>query len=79
VTQKKEGRHNKGKVFFPRLKIILLIDGIYANGPVKEICRKYGWQFMIVLKDDSLPSVWEEFNALKNFDDNRNNRHSRPK
>ena len=67
----------KIKAYFPRLKIILLIDGIYANGPVMEICRKYKWQFMIVLKDDSLPCVWEEFNALKNFDDNRNNRHSR--
>lgn len=32
---------------------------------------------MIVLKDDTLPSVWEEFNALKNFDDNSNNRYSR--
>jgi hypothetical protein len=66
----------KIKTYFPRLKVIVLIDGIYANGPVIEICRRYGWQFMIVLKDDSLPSVWEEFNALKNFDDNRNNRHT---
>ncbi len=67
----------KIKAYFPKLKIILLIDGIYANGPIIEICRKHRWQFMIVLKDDSLPSVWEEFDALKNFGDNRNNRHSR--
>ena len=39
-------------------------DGLYANGPVAEICRKNKWQFMIVLKDDALPSVMNEFEAL---------------
>jgi len=67
----------KIKTFFPRLKVILLIDGLYATGPVMQICREYGWQFMITLKDDSLPSVWEEFNALKDFDSNQDNRHGR--
>jgi hypothetical protein len=49
---------------FPRLDIMMLLDGLYANGPVIENCRKKKWQFMIVLKDDSLPSVWEEFEGL---------------
>jgi hypothetical protein len=65
------------KTFFPRLKVILLIDGLYATGPVMQICREYGWQFMITLKDDSLRSVWEEFNALKDFDAHQDNRHCR--
>ena len=30
-------------------------------------CRKYHWDFMIVLKDDSLPSVWEEYFSLMNY------------
>ena len=56
---------------------MLLIDGLYAKGPIMQICREYRWQFMITLKDDSLPSVWEEYNALVDFGSNQNNRHCR--
>ncbi len=52
------------KRLFPRLPLLLLLDGLYANGPVMHRCRQYHWQFMIVLKDKNLPSVWEEVNAL---------------
>ena len=44
---------------------MVLLDGLYANGPVMEFCRKNNWDFMIVLKDDSLPKIWEEINGLK--------------
>jgi hypothetical protein len=50
---------------FPRLPLMVLLDGLYANGPVLELCRRKGWQFMIVLQDGSLPSVWEEVEGLK--------------
>lgn len=53
------------KGYFPRLPILLLLDGLYANGPVVEFCRQHHWQFMIVLQDDALPSVWEEFRGLE--------------
>ncbi len=53
---------------FPRLSIMLLLDGLYPNGPVFEICRKYGWQFMIVLQDGSLPGVWSEFDGLSKLE-----------
>ena len=39
------------KKAFPALKIMLLLDGLYAKGPVAEICRKNKWQFMIVLNE----------------------------
>ena len=52
------------KKAFPALKILLLLDGLYAKGPVMELCRKNKWQYMIVLKDDALPSVTEEFQSL---------------
>ena len=52
------------KKAFPALKIMVLLDGLYAKGPVVELCRKNKWQFMIVLKDDALPSVMSEFEAL---------------
>lgn len=61
----------KIKGFFPRLKIMVILDGLYPNGPVFERCREYGWQFMIVLKDDSLKSVWEEFYALQKLEGNK--------
>ena len=53
------------KAAFPRLPILVLLDGLYPNGPIFELCRRYHWQFMIVLQDDCLPSVWEEVEGLR--------------
>ncbi|MCK7490971.1 MAG: hypothetical protein MZW92_03625 [Comamonadaceae bacterium] len=55
------------KKAFPRLPVMLLLDGLYPNGPVLARCAAYSWQFMIVLKDDSLPTVWTEYSALLKF------------
>jgi len=52
------------KIQFPRLPLLLSLDGLFAGGPTFDLCRHYGWKFMIVLKDDDLPSVNEEFEAL---------------
>lgn len=52
---------------FPRLSIMVLLDGLYPNGPIVELCRKHHWDFMIVLQDDSLPVVWEEMEGLKDL------------
>jgi hypothetical protein len=52
------------KEAFPRLPILLLLDGLYPNGPIVARCRNYHWDFMIVLKDRSLPTVWEEYRSL---------------
>ena len=49
---------------FPRLPIMLLLDGLYPVGPAMQVCATYGWQFMIVLQDGSLPQVWEEYRGL---------------
>jgi hypothetical protein len=55
------------KQAFSHLPILLLLDGLYANGPIMELCRQNNWDFMIVLQDKSLPSVWEEIQGLKRF------------
>jgi len=52
------------RALFPRLPMLLLLDGLYANGPVMAACRANHWQFMIGLEDGSLKSVWEEFRGL---------------
>jgi hypothetical protein len=48
------------KQCFSHLPILVLLDGLYPNGPIMELCRQNNWDFMIVLQDGSLPSVWEE-------------------
>src|SRR3972149_4855326 len=53
------------KKSFPHLHILLLLDGLFAGGPVISRCRDYGWHFMIVLQDGSLPQVWQEYQGLK--------------
>jgi len=52
------------KKAFPKLRIMVLLDGLYAKGPVIELCRKKKWQFMIVLQDKDLVVVWEEYEGL---------------
>lgn len=55
------------KKCFSHLPILLLLDGLYPNGPIFELCRQNNWDFMIVLQDDSLPTVWEEIQGLKGY------------
>lgn len=55
------------KTCFSHLPIMVLLDGLYPNGPIMELCRKNNWDFMIVLQDDSLPLVWEEIEGLKSL------------
>jgi hypothetical protein len=53
---------------FGHLPIMVLLDGLYPNGPIMELCRKRKWDFMIVLQDKSLKSVWEEYEGLKKLE-----------
>jgi hypothetical protein len=36
------------------LPILLLLDGLYPTGPVMEQCRRYHWDYMIVLPQQCL-------------------------
>jgi hypothetical protein len=49
---------------FPRLPICLQLDGLFAGGPTFALCKKYRWKYFVVLQEDDLPSVHEEFEAL---------------
>jgi hypothetical protein len=49
---------------FPKLKISLTMDGLYACGPVMKVCRDYGWDFMLVFKEGSMPDAFKEAMAL---------------
>lgn len=54
----------KVKKLFPRLPITILGDGLYPNGPVFQRCKEYGWNYILVLKDEVLRSVWKDFHGL---------------
>ena len=64
------------KKYFPQLKIVVTLDGLYPKGPIFEQCQKFGWDYMIVLKDGSLKSVWDDIEKLKEKD--KVERHSVP-
>ena len=49
------------KARFPRLPICLLLDGLFASGPVMQICEDNYWRYMIVLRDDDLVNVHRSF------------------
>lgn len=52
------------KSTFPRLKVSVVMDGLYACGPVVRVCRENNWDYMLVLKEDGLKSVWREATGL---------------
>jgi hypothetical protein len=54
----------KIKAHFPRLPVMATIDGLFACGPLFRVCSEFGWKFMVVLKDGSLPTVNQEFECL---------------
>jgi len=55
------------KKTFPRLGIVLMMDSLYANGPVFSICRKNHWDYMINFKKGSISTVYEEAEALMKY------------
>jgi hypothetical protein len=53
---------------FPRLRIAMALDALFACGPVFALCRRHDWRFIIGLKDLQLSSVNEEFQALRTLE-----------
>jgi hypothetical protein len=54
----------KIKKLFRNSRITIVVDGLYACGPVIKACLKNKWNYMIVLKEDCLKTVWEEAKGL---------------
>lgn len=52
---------------FPRLPICLLLDGLYVNKTVLDICEKNHWGYFITFKDGSIPNLYAAM--LDNLDD----------
>jgi hypothetical protein len=57
---------------FPQLKICLLLDSLYAAGPVMDTLNKYRWKYIITFKEGSMPDRYDEFLKLEKLStDNR--------
>ena len=52
---------------FPQLKICLLLDSLYAAGPVMDIAKEYGWKYITVFKKGSMSERYDEFLRLKSL------------
>jgi len=53
------------KAYFPRLKIMLLMDSLYATHGVMAICQENNWEFMITLPNRKLKDLYEALSANK--------------
>lgn len=45
---------------FPKMKIVLLLDGLYANRPMMLLAKAYRCGYIIVRKDGCLPSLGKD-------------------
>lgn len=63
---------------FPQLRICLLLDGLYACGPVFDLCRDNDWRYIITFKEGSAPAVFGDYESLKKAAGAAPHRHVQP-
>ena len=54
----------KIKKEYPRLRILISGDALYANKTVLEICKKNNWKYLIRYKEGAIPTLYEEFRKI---------------
>ena len=54
----------KIKKEYPKLKIIIGADALYASKPVMDICKDCGWKYIIRFKEGSIPTLYNEFKKV---------------
>lgn len=50
---------------FPRLRICIQGDSLYAAEPIMKICREYRWDYIFMSKDGTQKTVHEMYDYLK--------------
>lgn len=53
----------KLKLLYPRLRMCLLLDGLYAKDPIMKAIKSNGWEFIIVWKDKTMYEKQDEVEA----------------
>ena len=59
------------KEMFPKLPICLSGDSLYACKPFFQACEEYHWRYIVRYKEGSIPSVFQEFEALRQLNGNQ--------
>ncbi len=54
-------RHHE---MYPNLKVRLLADSLYPGDPWFKLMKEYNMEYLIVLKDEKIPTITKEFHAL---------------
>lgn len=54
----------KVKKEYPKLKILISGDALYANKPVLDICKENGWKYIIRFKEGAIPNLYNEFKTV---------------
>lgn len=54
----------KVKELFPKLPITLLADSLYPKGPIFKRCTEHKWNYIFVLKNTVLKTLWVDFNGI---------------
>lgn len=54
----------KIKKEYPRLKIIIGADALYASKTVLDICKENGWKYIIRFKEGAIPTLYKEFETI---------------
>jgi hypothetical protein len=67
----------KLKKAFPRLPIILLVDGLYPYEGFFATCEVNNWAYSATFKDGCLRTVWEEVQGLQTLQINNRHVHTR--
>ena len=49
---------------YPKLKILISGDALYACKPVIDICKENGWKYIIRFKEGAIPSLYKEFETI---------------
>lgn len=57
---------------YPRLKILISGDALYANKTVLDTCKKYGWKYIIRFKEGAIPTLYKEFEQIVKRDNESN-------
>lgn len=54
----------KIKKEYPRLKIVIGADALYAAKSVMDICKENGWKYIIRFKEGKIPTLYNEFKKV---------------
>ena len=54
------------KKIFPRLPICILADGLYPNKTFMQTCKGNEWEYIVMLKDDSLKTLQQDTADIEN-------------